>query len=175
MARVPLIPEDHGPLAALIAKLKGARGGKLINLYRVLLNSPSVAEAWQAFNNAIRFNTALDDEARELAILRVAQLNGADYQFQIHATKYSPACGITAGQIAALDSGENSSLFQPAHRALLAYTRAMTVDIEVGDAVFARLKQHYNDQQIVELTVLIGAYNMHTRVGRALRLDPEPS
>ena len=80
MARVPLISEDHGPLSALIAKLKGARGGKLINLYRVLLNSPSVAEAWQAFNNAIRFNTALDGEARELAILRVAQLTGADYQ-----------------------------------------------------------------------------------------------
>ena len=37
MARVPLISEDHGPLSALIAKLKGARGGKLINLYRVLL------------------------------------------------------------------------------------------------------------------------------------------
>ncbi len=81
MARVPLIPEDHGPLATLIGKLKGARGGKLINLYRLLLNSPSVAEAWQAFNNAIRFNTALDDEARELAILLVSQLNGADYQF----------------------------------------------------------------------------------------------
>ena len=44
----------------------------------------------------------------------------------------------------------------------------MTVDIEVADAVFARLKPHYNDQQIVELTVLIGAYNMHTRVARGL-------
>ena len=175
MARIPLIPEDHGPLATLIGKLKGARGGKLINLYRLLLNSPSVAEAWQAFNNAIRFNTALDDEARELAILLVSQLNGADYQFQIHATKYAPACGITPQQIAALDSGENSSLFQPAHRALLAYTRAMMVDIEVADAVFARLKPHYNDQQIVELTVLIGAYNMHTRVARALRLNPDPA
>lgn len=51
----------------------------------------------------------------------------------------------------------------------------MTVDIEVADAVFARLKPHYNDQQIVELTVLIGAYNMHTRVARALRLNPDPA
>ena len=50
---------------------------------------------------------------------------------------------------------------------------AMTRDIEVPDAVFGKLKQHYSDAQIVELTVLIGAYNMHTRVGRALRIDPE--
>lgn len=175
MARVPLIDENNSVLATLIAKLKGARGGKLINLYRVLLNSPSIADAWQAFNSAIRFKTTLDEDARELAILRVSQLNGADYQFQIHATKYAPACGITPEQITALDSGENSSLYAPAHRALLAYTNAMTRDIEVSDAVFNRLKQHYNNQQIVELTVLIGAYNMHTRVGRALQLDPDPS
>ena len=49
----------------------------------------------------------------------------------------------------------------------------MTLDIEVPDDVFDRLRQHYNHKQIVDLTVLIGAYNMHTRVGRALRLDPE--
>jgi 4-carboxymuconolactone decarboxylase len=175
MARVPLIDENNGALAAIIEKLKGARRGKLLNLYRVLLNSPSLAEAWQAFNSAIRFNTALTDQARELAILRVSQLNAADYQFQIHATQYAPAAGITPQQIAALASSAHSSLFPPAHRALLAYTDAMTTDIEVSDEVFDRLKPHYSDAQIVELTVLIGAYNMHTRVGRALRIDPEVS
>ena len=175
MARVPLIDENDAALAALIAKLKGARRGKLLNLYRVLLNSPAITEAWQAFNTAIRFNTALDDQARELAILRVSQLNGADYQFQIHATKYAPEAGITPQQVAALDGSENSSLFQPAHRALLAYAGAMTTAIEVPDDVFYKLRRHYTDAQIVELTVLIGAYNMHTRVGRALRIDPEAS
>jgi 4-carboxymuconolactone decarboxylase len=173
MARIPLIDENDPVLAALIGKLKGARGGRLINLYRVLLNSPSIAEAWQAFNSVIRFKSALDEQARELAIMRVSQLNGADYQFQIHAGKYAPEAGITPQQIAAIDGSEHSSLFQPAHRALLAYADAMTVAIEVPDEVFDRLRRHYNDQQIVELTVLIGAYNMHTRVGRALRLDPE--
>ena len=71
MARVPLIEETNTALATLIAKLKGARGGKLLNLYRVLLNSPTFAEAWQAFNTVIRFNSKLDEQARELAIMRV--------------------------------------------------------------------------------------------------------
>lgn len=173
MSRVPLIDENDPALATLIARLKGARGGRLINLYRVLLNSPTIAEAWQAFNSAIRFKSKLDEQARELAIMRVSQLNGADYQFQIHANKYAPEAGITSQQIAALGGSEHSSLFQPAHRALLAYADAMTTDIEVDDDVFDKLRRHYDDQQIVELTVLIGAYNMHTRVGRALRLDPE--
>jgi alkylhydroperoxidase family enzyme len=173
MARVPLIDENDAALAAVIAKLKGARGGRLLNLYRVLLNSPCIAEAWQAFNSVIRYKSQLDEQARELAIMRVAQLAGADYQFQIHATRYAPEAGITPQQIAALGGSEHSSLFQPAHRALLAYADAMTVSIEVPDDVYDKLRRHYNDAQIVELTVLIGAYNMHTRVGRALRIDPE--
>ncbi|MEQ1774299.1 MAG: carboxymuconolactone decarboxylase family protein [Burkholderiales bacterium] len=172
---MPLIQDavNNAALAALIEKLKGARRGKLLNLYRVLLHSPSIAEAWQAFNSAIRFSTALDEQARELAIMRVSQLNGAEYQFRIHATQYAPEAGITPQQIAALDGSEHSSLFQPAHRALLAYADAMTLDIDVPDPVFNKLNQYYSDAQIVELTVLIGAYNMHTRVGRALRIDPE--
>ena len=173
MARLPNVDENHPALAALIAKLRGMRGGKLLNLYRVLLNSPSIADAWAAFNNAIRFHSQLDEQSREFAILRVVQLTGATYQYQIHATKYAPQVGISPQQIAALDGSEHSSLFQPAHRALLAYADAMTTTIEVPDAVFERLRKHYSAAQIVELTVLIGAYNMHARVGQALKLHPE--
>jgi 4-carboxymuconolactone decarboxylase len=50
----------------------------------------------------------------------------------------------------------------------------MTRDIAVPDSVFYELKQHFNDRQVVELTVLIGTYNMNARVLRALKLDLEP-
>jgi alkylhydroperoxidase family enzyme len=56
---------------------------------------------------------------------------------------------------------------------VLAYTDAMTVDVEVADGVAGALREHFSDRQVVELTVLIGAYNMHTRVLRALEIDPE--
>jgi alkylhydroperoxidase family enzyme len=36
------------------------------------------------------------------------------------------------------------------------------------------LRAHFNERQIVELSVLIGLYNMHTRVFTALGIDPEP-
>ncbi len=50
----------------------------------------------------------------------------------------------------------------------------MTRDIAVPDAVFEALRPHFSERQIVELTVLIGIYNMHTRVFMALGIDPEP-
>jgi 4-carboxymuconolactone decarboxylase len=40
--------------------------------------------------------------------------------------------------------------------------------------VFDALNLHFSERQIVELTVLVGTYNMQTRVLRALEIDPEP-
>jgi alkylhydroperoxidase family enzyme len=40
--------------------------------------------------------------------------------------------------------------------------------------VFDALRPHFSEREIVELTVLVGIYNMHTRVFTALGIDPEP-
>jgi AhpD family alkylhydroperoxidase len=172
MARVPLIGEDHGELAPFVERVKRERG-RLINLYRVLLNSPPVAESWLDFNSTVRYRTTLDAALRELIILRVSILNGAEYQAQIHGASHALKAGLTRAQIEALAEGSPSGLFTAAQRAALAWTDAMTRDIEVPDALHAELKLHFDDRQIVEITVLVGAYNMHTRVGRALKVDIE--
>jgi alkylhydroperoxidase family enzyme len=39
--------------------------------------------------------------------------------------------------------------------------------------VFRTLRRHFDERKLVELTVLIAAYNMHTRVLKALDVDPE--
>jgi 4-carboxymuconolactone decarboxylase len=49
----------------------------------------------------------------------------------------------------------------------------LTLKANVQDDVFAAVKTHLSDRQIVELSVLIGAYNMHTRVMSSLRIDAE--
>jgi alkylhydroperoxidase family enzyme len=56
---------------------------------------------------------------------------------------------------------------------VLAYVDAMTRDVEVPDAVFREMRAHFRERAAVELTVLVAAYNMHTRVLRALDIDPE--
>lgn len=172
MARVPLIGEERKDLAPFIARVKTERG-KLINLYRVLLNSPTIAAAWLDFNSAIRYRTTLDAALREMIILRVSLLNGAEYQARIHGASHALKAGLSAEQIAALADWEDSALFSAAQRAALAWTDAMTREIEVADPLHEELKKHFDDQAVVEITVLAGAYNMHTRVARALRIEPE--
>ena len=172
MARVPLIGEERSDLASFIARVKAERG-KLINLYRVLLNSPAIAAGWLDFNSTVRYQTALDAALREMIILRVSILNGAEYQARIHGASHALQAGLSTAQIAALADWQPSALFTPAQRAALAWTDAMTRDIEVPDALHAELRRHFDDRAVVEITVLAGAYNMHTRVARALRIEPE--
>jgi len=172
MARVPLIGEERSDLAPFIDRVKAERG-KLINLYRVLMNSPAVAAGWLDFNTVVRYKTSLDAALREMIILRVSLLNGAEYQAKIHGASHALHAGLTADQIAALSQWQDSKLFSPAQRAALAWTDAMTRQIDVPDALHDDLKQHFNDQAVTEITVLAGAYNMHTRVARALRIEPE--
>jgi alkylhydroperoxidase family enzyme len=73
----------------------------------------------------------------------------------------------------ALGDWRASRLFGERDRAVLAYTDAMTRDVSVADAVFADVRSHFSERDLVELTVLIGTYNMHNRVMQALRIDLE--
>jgi len=174
MARVSLLDEKVRPeLSELIAKLRGARGGRLLNIYRMMLHSPEPARAWFELNQAVRYRTEIEGQARELAVMRVAILNGVDYILRAHGPAYALMEGITEAQVAALASWRESQLFNAPQRALLAYVDAMTLDIDVPDAVFAAIRNHYSERQTVELTMLIGAYNMLSRVLRALKIDPE--
>jgi alkylhydroperoxidase family enzyme len=176
MARVPLLGESAGPeVAVVVAKIRGKRGGRLLNLYRALLHSPGLASAWLDFNNAVRYETGVDERVRELVIMRVAVLNRADYVFEIHKARYAEPAGVTPAEIEALRDWRKSEVFGPADAALLAYVDAMTRDVEVPGAVFKGMRAHFGERAAVELTVLVAAYNMHTRVLRALEIDPEKS
>jgi 4-carboxymuconolactone decarboxylase len=175
MARVPLIEEnEHPELADSIAKIKGARGGRLINIYRLMLHSPALANVWFDLNQAVRYGTEIDGKSRELAVIRVAIVNDVEYVQRAHGPAYALKEGLTPEQVDAVANWQPSKLFTEQQRALLAYTDAMTREIAVPDGVFADVRKHFTERQTVELTMLIGAYNMLTRFLKALQVDPEP-
>lgn len=175
MARVPLIEAtEHPELADSISKIKGARGGRLINIYRLMLHSPALANAWFDLNQAVRYGTEIDGQSREIAVIRVAILNNVEYVQQAHGPAYALKEGLIPAQVAAIADWQPSKLFTLQQRALLAYTDAMTRAIDVPDAIFAEVRRYFSERQTVELTMLIGAYNMLTRFLKALKVDPEP-
>jgi alkylhydroperoxidase family enzyme len=175
MARVPLIQEqDHPELAEAMERYRAGRRGRLINIYRMLLNAPPLAESWFNHSNTIRWKTTLPGRLREIVIIRMGHLAGSDYVLRQHVPSLALADGLSLPECDALKDWRGSKFFSAAERAALAYADTMTRDIAVPDAVFAEIKAHYDARAIVELTVLIGTYNMNARVLRALELDLEP-
>jgi alkylhydroperoxidase family enzyme len=175
MARVRLVQEQDRPeLADQIEKYRAGRRGNLINIYRMLLNSPALAESWFNHSNAVRWKTALDGRLREIVIIRLGHLTRSQYVLRQHVPSLALADGVSLEECDALADWQATQLFDERERAVLAYADTMTRDIEVPDAVFADIKRHFDDREIVELTVLIGTYNMNARVLKALELDLEP-
>lgn len=167
----PVVPGTRQELAALEARIAAARG-RISPLYQVLLNSPAVVEGWEAMLTAIRQKTSLSPRLRELIILRVATLNDAPYEFEAH-VPHALAGGMPQELIDALRANPAPDRVQglaPGEAEALALTDAMTRDIEVPDAVFAPLRERYDDTQLVELAATVGAYNMVSRFLVALRV-----
>lgn len=177
MSRIPYIDEadatkDPG-LDGLVARIRSGRRGNLINVYRLLLHSPPLAATWFEHVNAVRWKTNLSGRLRELLIIRIALLNRVDYVIAQHVPKLALADGVTLAECEALRDWERSGLFNHEERSALAYADAMTRDVTVSNEVFAALRSHFGDRAIVELSVLIGTYNMHNRVMQALQIDLE--
>ena len=177
MARVPYADDSAHP--ELAGRIREQRGGTLLNLYRMLLNSPPVAEGWLSLLTAVRQQCALPALYRELVILRVAILNDAPYEFGVH-VPFARREGMTDEQIEALRTlpagGEDATAaFDPVMRAVLRYVDSMTREIHVPDEVFAAASAHFPTREMVELTVTVAAYNMVSRFLEALHMDPEPA
>lgn len=175
MARISYVQEStHPELAPVIKSIREQRRGKLIPVYGLLLHSPDLAQAWMGFINAVRWKNTLSSRLREIVILRVAVLNNAAYVIDVHRQHFAAADGLTNAECDALLAAEiRDSTFSALELSVIDYVDALTLTSQVPDIVFEQVKHSFDERQLLELSVIIGAYNMHTRVLNALKVDPE--
>jgi len=82
--------------------------------------------------------------------------------------------GISGEKLIAVAAWEDSDLFTPREKLTLEYADAMThTDRDVGDELFARLRGHYSEEAIVELTAVIAWENASSTFNRALRIGSQ--
>lgn len=170
MARLPYADPANPELAGQVARIRAERGGKLLNLYAMLLNSPALADGWRQLLTAIRQQCLLPARQRELAILRIAVINRADYEFAQH-VPFALNEGVTQAQLDGLKTAEWREHFDALDALVIDYTDAMTRDIRVPQDIFDALRKHFTDREVVELTATVAAYNMVSRFLEALQLD----
>lgn len=172
MARLPYADLNQGAAAALAERITAERGS-VLHLYQMLLHSAPVAEGWLGYLTAIRQKSSLDGAVRELVIMRIAHLNRASYEADQHAP-IALRKGLRQAQLDALAlPALPEDLFDARQQAVLAYTDAMTLTVQVPASVFAAVRSYFSDQELVELTATVAAYNMVSRFLEALQVHSE--
>lgn len=180
MPRIPYLRDDELGPPELVQAIRQRRGGALVNLDRILLRSPPVAEGWNQFFAALRGRLELPALPRELAMCAVAMLNGAEYELHHHAPLFI-AAGGTSAQVQALralagDAGAvlADPVWTDAQRALLRVvvqsTRGVQVDADAFEDALALLG---SERQLFELLAVTAAYNMVSRLLVAFDVQPE--
>ena len=124
--------------------------------------------------------TALQEDAKyvpgalsALVNRRVAWWNGCDYCQDAHAAK-GRRFGVSTEKIEAINDYAKSSLFSEAEKVALEYADAITdTGRDVDDALFARVQEHYDDDTIAELTMIIAWQNASSRFNHAFRIPSQ--
>jgi len=108
---------------------------------------------------------------RELGQIRAGWARGSQFVFSQHC-KASRDVGLSEEQIAAIPHWQVADVWSPVERAVLAYTDCLVLmGGRVPDGIFAALKAHLSDEEILELTYITTTYEMHATMSRALRLE----
>ena len=172
MARLPLVEPDTttGDI-----RISFDRMPVKLNIFRMMAHAETCMIPAMRLGGSILHRQKLSDVNRELLILLVAQLEGGAYEWRQH-VPIALGVGVTQPQIDALERGNfDDQAFDDAERALLAFGREVVENVRVTDAVFARMRKHFADQEIVEAIIAIGFYMMMARLTEATETDLDPA
>jgi AhpD family alkylhydroperoxidase len=118
-------------------------------------------------------DSGLEPSLLELVKTRASQLNGCAFCLDMH-TKDARALGETEQRLYALDAWRETPFFTPRERAALAWTEAIT-NIQQGhasDAAYDEVRAHFDEPELVRLTLAIGQINIWNRIAIAFRAQP---
>lgn len=157
MSRYPLVEIDSDT-----AKHIAERGGRPLDLYRVLGNQPALLHAWIDFASALRYQCETSRALRELIILRIAQVCQSSYQWEQHLSLAQQA-GVPDSQINELTTWQTSALFDSSERAALALAEAIA-SCRVDDATHDAASAFFTPAEMIELVLTASFYSMVSRV-----------
>jgi alkylhydroperoxidase family enzyme len=171
-SRLPLAAEDSDIFKG-IDSLESPGANRLPNYLRALAALPSSVKPFARLINTAIYSGAVPSETKLAMGLRIAQIHASPY-VAAHMMRMLGASERGKVLLGCMRSDDNHAL-APAERSALEYSAALTRDVNgVSDEDFQRLKAHFNDSQIVELTMSVSFFNYFTRFCEAARLPVEP-
>ena len=121
----------------------------------------------------IRARGHLDAKLADLILMRCSQINGCAFCLDMH-SKDARAAGETEQRLYLLPAWRETKLYSEAEQAALAFAEELTElpsHESVSDALYERLRQHFDEAAVIDLTLLIGLINTWNRLNIAVRSE----
>jgi uncharacterized peroxidase-related enzyme len=166
MALIPLVePAQNEYLAELERK-----GGRENRFFRLLAHKPEALKNFIPLYATIMGTGSVDRRTKELAYLAASMANECAYCTVAHKPT-ARKTGITDEEMRAIET-EQYQDFSTADRAVIQYARELTTEADANETNQA-LFRNFNDEQVVEITLVVAMANFTNRLNNGLDLQPE--
>jgi uncharacterized peroxidase-related enzyme len=146
------------------------RSHRPIHFFRLMANRPEVLKSFVPFYGSVVGPGSVEQRTKELVYLTVSYTNKCAYCTAAH-TASGRKAGVTEEEMRALQAGQDDGFSAP-ERVAIAYARELTSTAD-GAQTRDALGQFYDDEQIVELTLVAAIANFTNRLNNGLDLLPE--
>src|SRR3954469_4126276 len=169
MARVE---EKGGALVRAAQWYSKRRYGRELTITPVIAHSRANMIGWGAFEWFHDHGHQVDERLKTLAATKVATKVGCRFCIDI-STALGRDAGVTDDQLRDFHDYRTSQAFSAEEKLVMEYADEITDDpVEISDELFGRLREHFSESQIVELTAAIAIENFRSRFNRALDIGP---
>lgn len=159
MPRLPMLTLEEMPDKTRNMITGGKSQLSALNINRMMAHAENSARHFMRLGNSLLTQAKFDARLRELVILRIAKLCNSKYEWYQHEI-IAKQVGVPEQQIEALRLDQNSAVFNDQERAILRYTEEITANVKASAEAFEELSTFLSHQELVELTLTIGFYNM---------------
>ena len=151
-----------------LAQMAGREPERMAEPLELLALVPELLPAYGGLAQATGELHRLNERLSLLAGLKASTLTGCEYCIDL-GSQIARRSGLSDEQLLALPSYRTSPLFTDLEKLVLDYAVGMSrTPAEVSDALFAELRRHFDDAQLVELTHVIALENLYGRFNHAL-------
>jgi AhpD family alkylhydroperoxidase len=139
---------------------RGAQDGSGLGPMEVWAYQPKMMMGMGRFNQSVRKGDSVEARLKNLIELKGAQMIGCEYCVDL-GSQICRHAGLSDEELLALPDYRTSGLFTDREKVALDYTVAvMRTPVEVTDELFARMKEHFTDAQMVEITAHLTLVNL---------------
>jgi AhpD family alkylhydroperoxidase len=140
------------------------------NIFRMIANAPASLEPFALLARSILAEAELPARDREIAVLRVAAVTHANYEWVQHA-RIARMVGVTDDEIDAIAAGGDR--LPESDRLLCRAADEISREVRLGDATLQQLLERYGVRQTTELILCVSYFNMVSRFLESARVALE--